>query len=871
VSDSTDWTRSTPEETSKILETDLASGLSVEEAQRRLKAHGPNRWVEEKRPNPLAMLGSQFIDPIVLILVAALVVSGFILGEWLDAAAIGVILVLNAVLGFVQEYRADRTLAALKKLASPRCRVMREGSIKEIDTEELVPGDVVLLAAGDKVPADGRLIDAKHILVDEASLTGESVAVDKQTAPLEAQTRLLGEKRNMTFLGTSVVKGRGAFVVTATGRGTEMGKVASSLATKKEETPLQKDLRKLGTKILFIVLGTCAVVFLVELFKQSAESNWLTPLLVAISLAVAAIPEGLPAAVTISLALGVRRMAERRAIVRRLHAVETLGSTSFICTDKTGTITENRMRVEKILTLDPNSERTLLQAMLLCNDTHHSGEGELVGDPTETALVRFAEERGLVLEQMRQSCARVDELAFDSERKMMTTLHRTDSGFVSMTKGAPEMVLERCANLDDRQRKEWYRRCERLSRQGFRLLGFAKKDVSQMSADSSLEEDMEFLGLAAESDPPRSEVPAALKECTSAGIRVAMITGDHMATAQAIAKRIGLEGEVLSGDELARMSDDELYDRVQNIGVYARISPLQKVKILEALKYHDQVVAMTGDGVNDAPALRRAHIGVAMGITGTDVAVEASEMVLTDDNFATIVSAVKEGRLIFENVKKFVHFLLSCNVSEVLTVLLASLLGMPFPLFPIQILWVNLVTDGLPALALGSDKPNRDLMSSPPRKLGEGIITQMGLLGIILQGLILTVGVLGAYAASLYLLPNWFAGWLPRLGEGQAQAYTVNLARTIAFSTLVFSQLLHAFNFRVGRSFLFSKQTLRNLYLNGAFGLSLALQAAVIYFGPVATIFKTVPLSWIHLVVIAVASLIPVICINLLRRATKIQ
>jgi Ca2+-transporting ATPase len=812
------------------------------------------------------MLGSQFVNPIILILVAALFVSGVILGEWLDAAAIGVILILNAVLGFVQEYRADRTLAALKKLASPRCRVMREGSIKEIDTEELVPGDVVLLAAGDKVPADGRLIDAKHILVDEASLTGESVAVDKQVAPLEAETRLLGEKRNMTFLGTSVVKGRGEFVVTATGKTTEMGKVASSLSAKKEETPLQKDLGKLGTKILFIVLGTCAVVFLVELFKQSAESNWLTPLLVAISLAVAAIPEGLPAAVTISLALGVRRMAERRAIVRRLHAVETLGSTSFICTDKTGTITENRMRVEKIIPLHQEDERGLLAAMLLCNDTQRSGKDELVGDPTETALVRFAEERGLVLEQMRQSCARVDELAFDSERKMMTTLHRSANGFVSMTKGAPENIIKRSVNLDEKQRMNWYRRCDELSQQGFRLLGFAKKDASQITADETLEEGMEFLGLAAESDPPRPEVPAALKECLDAGIRVAMITGDHMATAQAVAERVGLKGEALSGEELARMSDEELYDRVQDIGVYARISPLQKVKILEALKYRDQVVAMTGDGVNDAPALKRADIGIAMGITGTDVAVEASEMVLTDDNFATIVSAVREGRLIFSNIKKFVHFLLSCNVSEVLTVLLASLLGMPFPLLPIQILWVNLVTDGLPALALGSDKPSGDLMRSPPRDLKRGIITQMGLLGIILQGLILTVGVLGAYAASLYLLPNWIPGWLPRLGEGQTQAYTVNLARTIAFSTLVFSQLLHAFNFRVGKSFLFSKQTLRNLYLNGAFLLSLGLQAAVIYFGPVSGIFKTVPLSWIHLVVIAVVSLIPVIGINLLRR-----
>jgi Ca2+-transporting ATPase len=811
------------------------------------------------------MFISQFADPIVLILVAALLVSGLILGEWLDAAAIGVILVLNSVLGFVQEYRADRTLAALKKLASPRCQVMREGKIEEINTEDLVPGDVVLLTAGDKIPADGRLIDAKHILIDESSLTGESVPVDKQVTALDHQTRLLGEKRNMAFLGTSVVKGRGALVVTSTGLVTEMGKIASSLAVKKDETPLQKDLRKLSNRILFIVLGTCTVVFLVELFKQGADSSWLTPLLVAISLAVAAIPEGLPAAVTISLALGVRRMAERRAIVRRLHAVETLGSTSFICTDKTGTLTENRMTVQQIIPFSSTMEKTLLQAMLLCNDTQHSGK-ELLGDPTETALVRFVEDKGQGLEEMRKAYPRVDELAFDSDRKMMSTLHRADEGFVSMTKGAPEMVIERCANLDEGQRKDWHKRCEKLSNQGYRLLGFAQKRVSAMTANEGLEQDMEFLGLAAESDPPRAEVPAALAECINAGIKVAMITGDHMATAKAIAKRIGLKGEVISGDELAEMSDDELFDRARNIAIYARVSPLQKVKILEALKYHKHVVAMTGDGVNDAPALKRADIGIAMGITGTDVAVEASEMVLTDDNFATIVSAVKEGRLIFANIKKFVHFLLSCNVSEVFTVLLASVMGMPFPLFPIQILWVNLVTDGLPALALGSDKANMDLMRSPPRKQGEGIITQTGMVSIILQGLLLTVGVLGAYAASLYLLPRWFTGWLPQLPADQVILYTQSVARTIAFCTLVFSQLLHAFNFRVGRSFLFSRQTLRNLFLDGAFVLSFALQVGVIYFAPVAGIFKTVPLSWMHLVVVAVASLIPVIGINLLRR-----
>lgn len=861
-----DWTRLSPQEVSKKLKTNPQTGLAEKDVTKRLTTYGPNRWAEEKRTSPVVMFLSQFTDPITLILVGALLVSGLILSEWIDAAAIGVILVLNAVLGFVQQYRADRALAALKKLTSSHSRVVRDGRIIEIDTQNLVPGDVVLLSAGDKIPADGRLTDAKHILIDESSLTGESVAVDKQVEALESDTRLLGEKRNMAFLGTTVVKGRGRFIVTTTGSQTQMGKVARSLTQKREKTPLQKDLHKLGNKILFIVLGTCAVVFLVELFKQgAAEVNWLTPLLVAISLAVAAIPEGLPAAVTISLALGVRRMAEQRAIVRRLPAVETLGATTFICTDKTGTLTENRMQVERIIPLREDLERSLLEGLLLCNDSEHS-DGNLLGDPTETALVEFAEEKGLNLKEMRNNFPRIDEIAFDSERKMMTTLHKTSAGLVSVTKGAPEMVLERCTNLDPYKRERWYKKCDDLSKQGYRLLGFARKRTTQETVDSSLEEDMEFLGLISESDPPRAEVPAALSECTDAGIKVAMITGDHMATAKTVAKRIGLKGKAVSGDELAGMSDEELYDKIRDIAIFARVSPLQKVRILEALKYHNHVVAMTGDGVNDAPALRRADIGVAMGITGTDVSVEASEMVLTDDNFATIVSAVREGRLIFTNIKKFVHFLLSCNVSEVLTVLLASVLGMPFPLFPIQILWVNLVTDGLPALALGSDKPSGDLMKSTPRARKEGIITQMGLVGIILQGLLLTVGVLGAYAASLYLLPGLIPGWLPQLTAAEIKPAAVNTARTVAFSTLVLSQLLHAFNFRVGKHFLFSPETLRNLYLDGAFLLSLGLHAAVLYFAPVSEIFKTVPLGWGHIIVVVVASIIPVIALNLLRR-----
>ncbi|MBN2379931.1 calcium-translocating P-type ATPase, PMCA-type [candidate division WOR-3 bacterium] len=857
-----EWSLLSAEEVTSALETDAKTGLSSKEARKRLESHGPNIWAKEKRTHPVVMFLSQFIDPIVLILLAALVVAGVVLGEWIDAAAIGVILLLNAVLGFVQEFRAERAMAALKKLTAPVCRVKRDGKITEINTEDLVPGDMVLIGAGDKIPADGRLIDAKHILIDESSLTGESVPVDKQTGALVSETRLVAEKHNMAFLGTSVAKGRGSFIVTDTGRETELGKVAESLEQKREKTPLQKDLGKLGTRILIIVIVTCVVVFLVELFKlgtQTEPGAWIEPLLVAIALAVAAIPEGLPAAVTISLALGIRKMAEKKAIIRRMHAVETLGCTSFICTDKTGTLTENQMQVEKIIPVKTGDEKSLIQVMLLCNDTHRSGE-EFLGDPTETALVRFADGKGYSMEELVHSHPRVDEIAFDSDRKMMTTLHRWEAGFLSATKGAPEEIITRSANLDSKRRDEWLGRCHELSADGYRLLGLARKKVSRSTAHSSLEQDLEFLGLVAESDPPRKEVPAALLECQNAGIGVAMITGDHMATARAIAKRIGLSGEALSGEEVENMTDEELYDKAKHTAVYARVSPLQKVRILEALKYHGHVVAMTGDGVNDAPALKRADIGVSMGITGTDVAVEASQMVLTDDNFATIVAAVRQGRIIFENIKKFVHFLLSCNVSEVLTIFLASILGMPPPLFPIQILWVNLITDGLPALALGSDKPSGNPMKAAPRKKSEGIITQMGLLGIILQGLLLTVGVLGAYAFSLYLMPKWFNIEM-----------SDNIARTITFSTLVFSQLLHAFNFRVGRHFFFSRETLRNWFLNGAVLASLALQAGIIYFGPARAIFKTVPLDWPHLVLVGVCSLVPVLLINLIRRLLKIK
>lgn len=838
------------EKVAKIFKVNPSHGLSEDEVQKRIETYGENIIERKKRARGMILFLRQFNDPLIWILIVALIISGFVLKEWLDASAIGVILLLNAILGFIQEYRADKALEALKKITTPFCKVLRDKKVKKIPVKRLVPGDVVFIEAGDKVPADGRLIESSYLRIDESSLTGESIPVDKTFSPLPKQNYTIGELGNMVFAGTHVVKGKGKFIVVKTGMNTEIGKIAKLVKKEKEKTPLQEELKRLSKKILLICLGASGLVFGLGVIRNIPV---LEMFLVAISLAVASIPEGLPAAVTISLALGVKRMAEKKAIVRRLHAVETLGCTTIICTDKTGTVTENRMKVEKVIPSNKKEIDKLFNFLVLCNDSVKDARGNYVGDPTEVALIEYVRSHGKNPEKIRKKMPRINEYPFDSERRMMSTLHQYEKSYLLVSKGAPEKIIDLSLyimeNKDKKRfskknKEEWRRIYEELSKEGYRCLGFAYKIIQKPIIE---EKELIFAGIVAEVDPPRKEVSSAIKKCQRAGIKVALVTGDYPVTAKAIAERIGIKGKVITGHKLEKMQQEELKKELKEVRVYARVSPEHKYKIVQGLKMEQEIVAMTGDGVNDAPALKLADIGVAMGKRGTDVAIESSDMVLTDDNFATIVEAVEEGRGIFENIKKFVHFLLSCNLSEVLTMVIASFFGMPVPLMPIQILWTNLITDGLPALALGNDPPSEDLMSQPPRERKEGILTGRYLRNLLIYGVIITIGVLSGFYGALK-----FTG--------------IEKARTVAFSILVFSQLFHAFNFRVGRNSLFSKNIIKNFMLLLAFIGSFLLQIIILYLPFAHSVFKTVPLDLKWFLVILILSFIPVYIINLWRR-----
>jgi Ca2+-transporting ATPase len=888
-SDAPPWHTLTSEQVCRELATDCRSGLSETEAQARLARLGPNR-LTETRPTPAWRLFlAQFEDLLIIILIIAALVSGIILKELLDAAAIGAILLLNALLGFIQEYRAEQALSALKKLVAPQARVIRGGVPAVIPAEGLAPGDLVELAAGDKAPADIRVSEAHVLAADESSLTGESAPVDKRVGALPATASALGDRVNMLYSGTTVTRGRGLGIVVATGDATEMGAVVELVAVKNEKTPLQAELKRLGTRIAFLCIGVSVVVLV---SGGLHNHHWQLMLLTAISLAVAAIPEGLPAAVTVSLALGVKRMVAKNALVRRLHAVETLGSTTFICTDKTGTLTVNRMAVERlvwqerILTVSEaraemtndecrvsNKEdksslslRELVQGFVLCNDARKDPEGRVTGDPLEVGLYAAARELGVNPEALAAELPRQAEIPFDAERKAMSTIHREGDRYHVLVKGAPESVFAMCRPAPTAR---WTELNQQLTHAGFRTIAFAGKHIAQLPSAptaENVETDLALFGLVALSDPPRTEVREAIATCRKAGIKVAMVTGDHRLTAEHVAREVGL-GEtdsgpvkdtrslghlatwplslIITGPELDALSDAELAARVNDISIYARVSPLQKVKIVRALKDQGHIVAMTGDGVNDAPALRLADIGVAMGIAGTDVAKEASDMVLLDDNFATIVAAVREGRMIFANLRKFVYFLLSCNLKEVLSVLFASLVGYPIVL-PIQLLWVNLITDGAPALALGVDPADEGMMSRPPRDARESILSAPNLLRLVVQGAILTLGSITAYVVLSSVLHRSDAE-----------------VRTAAFAILCLSQLFHAFNFRVGNRFFFSRGWLANRYLVGAVALSIALQAAITYQPALNRLFGTVPLPAVTLEIVLACSLIPVLVINL--------
>jgi Ca2+-transporting ATPase len=852
-----DWHRLDPDEVRARLDAP-PGGLAQEEAARRLAEHGPNELVESGRRTPLAMLLDQFRDFMIGVLIVAALVSGLI-GEAVDTIAIVVIVVLNAVLGFVQEWRAERAMAALKRMAAPMATVVRDGRTRTVPARELVPGDRVRLAAGDVVPADLRLTEAARLRVDESALTGESVAVDKDAAPLDEADPPLGDRRDMAYKGTLVGHGRGEGVVVATGMGTELGRIATLLQEQEEgSTPLQKRLAVFGRRLAYVVLAICALVFVSGVLRGEPP---MLMLLTAISLAVAAIPEALPAVVTIALALGARKLVRQEALVRKLPAVETLGSVTYVCSDKTGTLTQNRMTVEELRAggrtyrraevaaaggpLAPEAlggpgERpveTVLTAMALCNDARLGPEDGATGDPTELALAELAREKGYERGALEDRLPRLAELPFDAERKLMTTLHRWPDGrVVAFTKGAVEVLVTRCEAMSngagtvplDRAHVE--DTAGRIAADGLRTLGFALRfwdEVPEPLSSERVETGLVLVGMVGMLDPPRPEAEASVAECRAAGIRPVMITGDHPRTAETIARRVGIlreEGErIATGAELAALPPEARAERVEELRVYARVAPEQKLDIVEALQERGHFVAMTGDGVNDAPALKRADIGVAMGVTGTDVSKEASDMILLDDNFATIVGAVREGRRIFDNIRKFIKYTMTSNLGEIVTIAAAPLVGLPIPLLPIHILWINLVTDGVPGLALTAEPGERDLMGRPPRHPEESIFARGLGTHIVWVGTLMGAVTLATQA----------------LFQGAPE----ETWRTMVFTVLALSQMGHVLAIRSERTSVFAQGFLSNRPLLAAVVATLALQLATIYVPFLRPVFDTVALS----------------------------
>ena len=894
------------------LQTDTATGLTPQEAEQRLATYGPNELVDHGVKSIWKILWEQLTDVMVLLLIVASIISAFI-GEISDTFVILAIVVLNTILGLTQEYRAERAIAELKKLAVPTVRVRRGGRITESSARTLVPGDVVLLEAGNVAPADGRLVEVMSLRVEEAALTGESEPVEKQSAALPGDAAVetpIGDRINMAFMGTVVTYGRGTMVVTGTGMQTELGHIAGLLQTVgNEATPLQRRLEKLGQALAAVAVVIILVVFGMGLLTSSeVREIWTSQqdvwgrllrstsirelFLTAISLAVAAVPEGLPAMVTIALALGSRRMLQRHALIRKLPAVETLGSVTTICSDKTGTLTQNQMTVTMLdvageqraietfaaeelvvphpLAAGPNptlhSFRILLQAAALCNDSTfdraEDGTLALIGDPTETALVRAAAQFQLEKATLETQWPRVAEAPFTSERKCMTTIHRVpaagnghtlfggEAPYVAFSKGAVDVLLtkgqsawlgDQIVPLDEAIRSRIRLANDQLAQDGQRVLGVALRPLDALPAANgveAVEEGLIFVGLIGMIDPPREEVKAAVATCRSAGIRPVMITGDHPLTALAIARHLGITDgtQCLTGPELATMDEAALQAQVEQVSVYARVSPEHKLNIVNALQEKGHVVAMTGDGVNDAPALKRADIGVAMGITGTDVSKEAADMVLLDDNFATIVAATEEGRTIYDNIRKFIRYLLSSNIGEIFVMLIAPFLNMPLPLLPIHILWINLVTDGLPGLALALEQPERGIMQRKPISPRESIFSRGLGVDIVWVGVLLGILSLG--------VGYW---------EFSAGADLV-VWRTMVFTTLTFAQMGNALSIRSSDDLLVTIGVFSNRLMIGAVLLTVALQLLLLYTPFFQAIFKVAPLSWAQLLLCFVLS-----------------
>jgi P-type Ca2+ transporter type 2C len=907
------WWQLEIEELTKALEADPAKGLSSDEVKQRLEKYGPNQLLEKKGRSPLSIFIDQFKDFIIWVLIVAAIISG-LMGEWIDTFAIIAIVILNSILGFIQEYRAEKSLAALKKLSSPTSKVIRDGQHSVIESSQLVPGDLIELESGDNIPADSRIVWlTSNFNIQEASLTGESTAVAKSINALKGETIPLADRNNMAYMGTSVTNGKARAIVAETGMKTELGKITGMIQDiEQESTPLQKKLEQFGKWIVyscFVIVGLVLVLSIIRSkealsvlrsgnFLDIIHSKEITEIfLTAVSLAVAAIPEGLPAVVTIALALGVQRMVRRHALIRKLPSVETLGCVTVICSDKTGTLTKNEMTVKSVFAgnnlfevtgigYEPKGEfllnkktiniseysdlnKTLLCGVL-CNGAElieENGIYKIFGDPTEGAILTSAAKLDIWKDRLEDDFIFTEEIPFDSERKKMTIIRQYENKFTAYVKGAPDILLNNCTKIEEKgnqvdlnseDKQAILKANSDLASQAMRVLGVAYREFDSLPSKLDaeiIEQNLTFLGLVAMIDPPREEVKDAINKCKTAGVKTVMITGDHKSTAIAIARELGFYQEdsiALTGEELDKLSDEEFEKEIIHIPVYARVSPENKLRIVHTRRKIGEIVAMTGDGVNDAPAVKEADIGVAMGITGTDVTKEVSDMVVTDDNFASIVAAIEEGRGIYDNIKKFIQYLLSCNTGEILVMLLSSLIGWASPLVPIQILWINLVTDGLPALALGVDPITSDVMNKPPRPSGESVITRQGAFFMVTQGILIAIGTLFAFAMAHFVM-----------------GFSIDHARTIAFVTLTFSELFRSYACRSNTESIFKIGIFSNKQLVFATVISFVLQIAVVYLPFAQKVFKTEPLGIVELVLVILVASFPFWVTELIKAINK--